>query len=288
MKTLERKDIPEDYIYYRTGSEVFYQYLKQFRSYIVEKIHKRGDFFLAVQILPGFWSITAEKIDIELKREKLKEYGINHGIIWWTPLRNMKKPNGWISLPIWWIRHDIHSSRSSFSILDRSDYWEKWSSKARAHRRKVLENRDKWIINIRTDTSLEAFLALYKKTPVSDWEKEFRIRLTKKLFENTDTDYRIYTIEVEGKILAWAIFIDMGTTSEYWVSFYHREGYPYHLGIAMMDVWFLDSLRKWIKYCDLDHMRDSWQSFWYSGYTKFKASVADYDVFFRDMWVKIF
>lgn len=143
MKTLERKDIPEDYIYYRTGSEVFYQYLKQFRSYIVEKIHKRGDFFLAVQILPGFWSITAEKIDIELKREKLKEYGINHGIIWWTPLRNMKKPNGWISLPIWWIRHDIHSSRSSFSILDRSDYWEKWSSKARAHRRKVLENRDK-------------------------------------------------------------------------------------------------------------------------------------------------
>jgi hypothetical protein len=51
-------------------------------------------------------------------------------------------------------------------------------------------------------------------------------------------------IEVEGRPLAGALFIDMGTTSEYYVSFYHRDGYPYHLGIAMMDVWLLDSYEK--------------------------------------------
>ena len=54
----------------------------------------------------------------------------------------------------------------------------------------------------------------------------------------------MYVIEVEGRILAGALFIDMGTTSEYWVSSYHRDGYPYHLGIAMMDRWFLDSYKK--------------------------------------------
>jgi hypothetical protein len=92
MKTLSRKDIPEDFIYYRSGSRVFYEYLKQFRFYIVEKIHKRGDFFYAVQLLPGFWSITAEKVDKEITREMLATYGIRHGIIWWTPLRITEKP----------------------------------------------------------------------------------------------------------------------------------------------------------------------------------------------------
>ena len=288
MKTMIRRDIPEDFIYYRTGSKVFYEYLKQFRFYIVEKIHKRGDFFSAMQILPGFWSITAEKIDVELTKDSLSKFGIHHGIIWWTPLRKMKKPKGWTRMPTWWVKHDIHSSRSAFSHLDNPEYWQKWSPKARAHRRKVIENIKKWIITIHKHVSLEEFLRIYAATPVWDGDKGFRQRLTRKLFQNTKTDYRIYIIEVGGKPLAGWIFIDMGTTSEYWVSFYHRDGYPYHLGIAMMDVWFLDSLEKWVKYCDLDHMRDSWQSLGYSGYTKFKESIADYDVYFHDMWINFF
>lgn len=288
MKTLLRKDIPEDFVYYRTGSTVFYEYLKQFRSYIVEKVHKRGDFFSALQVLPGFWSITAEKFDMELTKVNLSKYGIHHGIIWWTPMRKIVRPKGWIKMPTWWVKRDIHSSRSAFSILDREDYWQKWSPKARAHRRKVLELINDWKITIKNDISLDDFLKIYKETPVHDGDKGFRIRLTKKLFERTKTDYRMYVIEVEGRILAGALFIDMGTTSEYWVSFYHRDGYPYHLGIAMMDRWFLDSYKKWVKYCDLDHMRDSWQSLGYSWYTKFKESIADFEVYFHDMWVKFF
>ena len=92
MKTLQRSDIPEDFVYYRSGSRVFYEYLRQFRSYIVEKVHKRGDFFVAIQVFPGFWSITAEKIDVELTEKQLKMHGIFHGIIWWTPMREIVKP----------------------------------------------------------------------------------------------------------------------------------------------------------------------------------------------------
>ena len=288
MQTISRADIPADFSYYRTGSKVFYEYLSQFRSYLIREVNKRWDFFSAVQIFPWFWSITAEKIDTEITKEMLNEYGIKHGIIWWTPLRKILKPKGWLRLPTYFMKWNIHSSRSAFSVLDTSDYWEKWSSKARAHRRKTIENREKWIIQIRTDMSLSDFLDLYRDIPTRDGEKWFRLRLTKKLFEKTKTDYRIYTIYVDGKPLAWALFIDMSTTSEYFASFYHRDGYPYHLGIAMMDTWFLDSYAKWIKYCDLDHMRDSWQSPWYAGYTKFKESIADYDVYFHDMWLKVF
>jgi hypothetical protein len=288
MKTLDRKSIPEDFIYYRSGSRVFFEYLKSLWSYIVGWTREGKEFFSALQIFPWFWSVTAEKIDYELTKEELRKYGIRHGIIYWTPIRTTEKPKSWWRVPTWWMKRDIHSSRSAFSILDRSDYWEKWSPSARAHRRKVLENIEKGIIKIRKDISLDRFLELYESTPVNDRDKKFRMRLTKKLFEKSRTDYRIYVIEVDGRPLAGALFIDMGTTSEYYVSWYHRDGYPYHLGIAMMDVWFLDSYEKWIKYLDLDHMRDSWQSYGYQGYTKFKESIADHDVYFHDMWVKIF
>ncbi len=288
MKTLPRSDIPEDFIYYRTGSRVFFDYLKRFLSYITERVGKRGEFFSAFQMFPGFWSITAEKIDYELTRQEFEKCGIRHGIVWWTPMRKTEKPRGWWRTPTWWTKYDIHASRTAFSVLDRPDYASKWSSSARAHRRKVLEHIETWKITIRDDATLDEFLELYERTPVRDSEKWFRLRLTRKLFEKTDTDYRIYIISVDGKPLAWALFIDEGTTSEYWVSFYHADGHPYHLGIAMMDRWMFDSYKKWIKYCDLDHMRDNWQSLGYAGYTKFKSSIADYDVYFHDMWVKIF
>lgn len=51
-------------------------------------------------------------------------------------------------------------------------------------------------------------------------------------------------ITIDGKVLAGAIFIDEDVTSEYFTSFYSRDAYEYHLGIAMMDAWFLDSYEK--------------------------------------------
>lgn len=153
-------------------------------------------------MFPGFWSITAEKIDHELTREELEKYGIRHGIVWWTPMRKTEKPQGWWHVPTWWTKYDIHASRTAFSVLDRSDYSLKWSSSARAHRRKVLEHIEIGKIAIRDDATLDEFLEIYERTPVRDSEKSFRLRLTRKLFEKTHTDYRIYIISVDGKALA--------------------------------------------------------------------------------------
>ncbi len=288
MKTLLRQHIPEDFVYYRTGSRVFYDHYANNTRLVVGKAGRWHEFFTAYQIFPGFWSINHEKHDTELSDELLASYGIRHGIIFWAPLRLIEKPAWYHRLPTWYTKRSLHSSRSAFSILDTEEYWNKWSSKARAHRRHVLENIEKWVITIERQVPIEDFLEYYQKTKLHDPNQKFVSYITKKLFAHPEDGYRAYFIRVNGEVLAGAVFIDEGTTSEYWASFYHDEGHPYRLGIAMMDAWFLDSYRKWIKYCDLDHMRDTGQSSSYAGYTKFKESIAEYDVFFHDMWVKIF
>ncbi len=288
MKTISRSLIPIDFSYYRTGSKVFFDYYRKYTNNIVERIGKWYEFWIAWQILPGWWSVTIEKNDTELTDDILKKSWISHGIIWWTPMRRLDKPRWWWRVPRWLTRKNIHSSRSALTILDQPDYWNKWAAPARAHRRKVLQNVENGTIEISTTCSLEDFLRLYRDTPVHDGDKSSRIRMTRKLLENQDLGYRIYTASVWGRVLAGAVFIDEGMTSEYWVSFYHTDSHPYHLGIALMDVWMLGSCQKWIKYCDLDHMRDSGQSISYAGYTQFKSSIADHDIYFHDMWIRIF
>ncbi len=288
MKTLSRSFIPLDFTYYRTGSRLFYEYYCKYTNNIIERIGNWYEFWTGFQIFPGVWSVTLEKNDTELTQTELQKSWISHGIIWWTPMRRLEKPVWWWRVPRWFTRKNIHSSRSAFMILNRSDYWNKWAAPARSHRRKVIENIEKGTIEISTACSLDDFLSLYQDTPVHDGEKSSRIRMTRKLLEDRESGYRIYIASVGGRVLAGAIFIDEGVTSEYWVSFYHTDSHPYHLGIALMDRWMLDSYEKWIKYCDLDHMRDSGQSRSYAGYTQFKSGLADHDIYFHDMWIRIF
>ncbi len=288
MKTLPRSSIPIDFSYYRTGSRLFYDYYRRYTNLIIERIGKWYEFWTAWQLLPGCWSVIIEKNDAEITKERLQKSWISHGIICWTPMRRTEKPRGWWRVPTWYTKRNIHSSRSAFSILDRPDYWNKWIAPARAHRRKVLQNVENGTIEISSDCSLVDFLSVYRDTPVHDREKWSRIRMTRKLLGSQESAYRIYTASVWWRVLAGAIFIDEGVTSEYWVSFYHSDSHPYHLGIALMNQWMLDSYTNWIQYCDLDHMRDSGQSGSYAGYTQFKSSIADHDVYFHDMWIKIF
>lgn len=147
-------------------------------------------------------------------------------------------------MPQWFTKWDIHSSRTAFSVLDREDYWNKWSPSARAHRRHVLENIASGRIRIDATSGIDYFLELYKNTKIHDPHKAFVARMTSKLFQNSESDYRIYIVYVDDRPLAGAIFIDERTTSEYWASFYHKDSRSYHLGIAIMNQWFLDSYKK--------------------------------------------
>jgi hypothetical protein len=183
MKTLSRSLIPSDFSYYRTGSRVWFDYYQKFTRSIIGKIGSGYEFFTAFRVFPGFYSISVEKHDEEITISKLKESGILHGIVWWTPLRKTEKPKGWWRVPTWFTKWDIHSSRSAFSILDTQEYWNKWSGSARAHRRHVLENRSIGKIRISSDEGIGRFLELYRSAKTHDPNQPFVARMTKKLFD---------------------------------------------------------------------------------------------------------
>ncbi len=290
MKTLLRSDIPQDFSYYRTGSKVFYEYYKKYSHLLIFRIGKWYEFIRARKIIGNIYSVIAEKTDIEPNRSLLWSLWIEHGIIFWWPMRVMEKPKWWFRIPKFLLQYYefLHSTHSAFSILDRPDYWNKWSASARAHRRKIIELRKSGKLSIEIDNTGERYLEIYRKIKVPDPHKRYLLLWCEKTFVQSKGDFRIYIASIDGIPLAGAVFIDEGVTSEYFTSFYAKESHPYHLGIAIMDQWFLDSYEKWIQYCDLDHMRDRFQSRRYSGYTKFKESIADHDVYFHDIWVKIF
>ncbi len=285
MHILHRSLIPKDFTYYRTGSKVFYEYYRDCTNIKTLLTWDNFEFIKAWRMFGNFYSIIAEKLDREPTHAFFRKQWIDHGIIFWSPRRRTEKPKWWISLPKWILKPLLHSSRSAFSVLDQSDYWNKWSPNARAHRRKVHTLITAGKLEIKSITDPYEYLEIYKKTKIKDPYKEYLIWWCERKFIHGTENMRIYMAYVDNMALAGAIFIDEGVTSEYFTSFYHEDSKPYHLGIALMDRWFLDSYQKWVKYCDLDHMVESKNP---GGYTKFKESIADYETYFHDMWIKFF
>lgn len=289
MKTILRQNLPLDFTYYRTGSKVFYDYYRKHTKLLIHRMTFWYEFLRAWKIYKDFYSIIVEKIDQEPNSKILSSLDIYHGILFWSPLRRVEMPKWWFRLPKILIKWFVHASHTSFSILDRPDYWEKWSPSARAHRRKVLSARENGKIRIIKLNEWKEYLDTYIQTIVPDPYKEYLIHWCQEMIiPETHKNLRIYLAFIENRALAWAVFIDEWVTSEYFTSFYNEEWRKYQLGIALMDQWFMDSYQQGIKYCDLDHMNDGFPSNGTKGYTKFKESIADFDVFFRDMWIKIF
>jgi hypothetical protein len=288
MKTILRSDIPSDFSYYRTGSRVFYEYYKKYTQLVIHRVWSGHEFIKAWKIVGKIYSIIAEKLDVEPTKEMLEKLDIHHGVIFWWPMRIIEKPLWWFRIPTIISKFLFHSSRSSFSVLDREDFWNKWSPKARAHRRKIVQWKESGKLRVESISDPREYLNVYVKTKVPDPYKEYLLQWCKKKFAIGNEGTRIYMAYIDNQPLAGAIFIDEWVTSEYFTSFYSRESHPYHLGVAIMDTWFADSYKMGIKYCDLDHMRDKGQSFGFAGYTKFKESIVDYDVYFHDMWIKFF
>jgi hypothetical protein len=77
MKTIPRELIPEDFLYYRSSSRVFYEYYKNHTFLKVKKLEENSFKFLIENFL-FLWikNISIEKIDIEITKKKLKELKI--------------------------------------------------------------------------------------------------------------------------------------------------------------------------------------------------------------------
>jgi hypothetical protein len=211
-------------------------------------------------------------------------------MIFWAPLRRGVKPKWWIQLPSYFARRILHASHSAFLVLEEGkEYWKKWSSKARNHRKQFLEDVANQNISIKSCSDISAFYSLYKEAQIPDPNKKIHLHWLERIMKTQGMkNIRIYLWYIGEKPIAWAMFLDMGTTSEYFMSFYPPESRKYQFGIGFMDTWMADSQKIWIKYCDLDHMWDSGSPRKQKWYTEFKSGIAEYDIYFHDMWIKIF
>ncbi len=111
-------------------------------------------------------------------------------------------------MPTYFVKNSIHSSRSAFSLLDREDYWSKWSPKARAHRRKILDYKKGGKLRIERIYDGQIYLDIYKKIKVPDPFKDFIIKWCEKKFTQGIDDLRIYIAYIDDRPLAGGIFID--------------------------------------------------------------------------------
>jgi lipid II:glycine glycyltransferase (peptidoglycan interpeptide bridge formation enzyme) len=142
-------------------------------------------------------------------------------------------------------------------VIDTPEYYKKWSSNARGHRNKILKEIDAGIITINTEASLEDFLEVYKKTRVRHKWKRYNIWRQKYLSRYNSANIRIYTASLDGVVLAGAVFLDYKPTSTYLIAFQDDRAKKHHLGLALLDRWYLESQKLGYQYLDLDHMRDT-------------------------------
>jgi hypothetical protein len=199
MKTVLRQDIPLDFTYYRTGSRVFYEYCARYFRGVTHRVGEGYIFFRAIRIfgLP-FYSIAAEKVDAN-PLDHIQALGIEHGVIFWAPLRRTEKPKGWIRLPRFMCINMLHASRTAFSVLDTAEYWTKWSPQARAHRRKILELQEIGTISIERCTDSYEFLEIYRTLHLRDPYQPYLIQWCERVFSdaNMTKNLRVYLARVD-------------------------------------------------------------------------------------------
>lgn len=99
---------------------------------------------------------------------------------------------------------------------------------------------------------------------------------------------RIVLALINDTPLAGAVFLDEAPTSVYLVAFQDQAAKPHHLGLALIDWWFADSLKEGYQYLDFDHMWSPGDPESYKGYTQFKSELADYEVEFDEVWYRWF
>ena len=290
MQILPSSKIPEDYHSYRSHSGAFFDYVLHSEWRNTVKIEENGEYAYIHHYIFWLFSIAYfEKCDISPTRELLAKYGMKRGIVLWSWWR-VSYPDGkwWMRLGYIFARFYHHSTRSAFVIIDTPDYWQKWSPNARAHRRKIEKEILSWDITLDTETSIELFLEIYKKTKIHHPWKRYNIWRQKYLSKYHKRNIRIYTASVDWVVRAWAIFLDDFPTSTYLIAFQDDRAKRHHLGLALIDRWFLESQKLGYVYLDLDHMRDTLDPLSYAGYTRFKSEIADYEISFREVWMRFF
>ncbi len=290
MQLLPRNKIPDDYHYYRSGFPSYRDYTAFIFLWLIQvPVAETWFFWWISRFFFGLFSVAKFlKTPYPPTKELLESYGMEHGLVFWSPWwETPEDMRSWHRLPTYLSRRYHHANRSSFSVLDTPEYSKKWLSNARNHLKQIRKNIESWKIEI-WEVDIETWISIYRKTTLPHKYKRYHTSVLLQISKLHGEKLRIVLAFLDGAPLAGAVFLDEKPTSVYFVAFQDQSAKPYHLGLAIIDWWFADSIGKWYKYLDFDHMWAPWDPESYKGYTQFKSELADYEVKFDEVWFKIF
>lgn len=278
MKTIDKTTFPIDHYYYRTSSPDYRRYVNSPKIMTFD-IWEWKQFAWKKKI---FWDwfviIKYERTDVEPDVSWLKEkFWLKHAWIIWIPERITDKPK-------WWKRFymQTHFVNANVTILEQN-YYKKWSERAQRARKKFLNS---WCIIQQVEP--HKFIEAFQKTPVSHIFKRDYIEYYKKMTDIEPKNIRSYIAVSKDNILWWLAVHDYHSSSVHMVAFTNKKYYKLQPGTWLIDTWFSDSLKNWIKYIDFDRtIEPLWprDQKWYSD---FKKNFIECMTSFTNSYFKIF
>lgn len=278
MRLIKKEELPKDHLYYRSSSNLYKKYLEKCWLQIAILSEKS---FWWIKNLWLFQVAKFERIDQEPTTEILKKNWFKHGLIIWIPYSLTQIPKWWKKLYL-----NSHFTTTWFSEINDEFYYKKWKERAQRARKKFLNNKDLKIELLDNYT----FQKIYLETKTSQPFKKAFINYHKSISKlDKKNEIKNMVCYLWEKPIAGLSVIDYNwNSSAHLVSFLSNEWKKLQAWTWLIDFWFNNSFKNWIKYINFDHLRDKYMSFDQQWYTDFKENFMDYKVVFKESYFKIY
>ena len=265
------RPIPKDF-YEKSQSSLYAKLLKKHGSNL---IRTKNNSNIVILSLFGFGIATTSFTDEEPDLKLIKQAGLRHGMIIWTPWKKRFKPLGWRESFF-----AIHYAGKGFAEVT-PEYLKKWSPVARRDL-KVFEKSGAHI----EPTTREEFLAhLGRSTSNRNGRTVTKLLLN----QMHDEDVTLWAAKKDGVVLATLSVINYDNhISHHLACYITREGMPLRAGTGLIDMWFRYALEHKIKYLDFGQIRQKFEPKEWAGYTAFKRKFLDHEIIIPRSFLKFF
>ena len=267
---LSQEHFPSDHSYVRSSTSVFKTLLEKHEWFDTFYLKNGVEFWRREEIFGAFFARyiferTEEEPDIHWLKRK---YGWWHGKVIWIPIRRK-------IIPSWWkaSSYSPHFSEMGLTYLDES-YLKKWDTKVRWSRRTHFFEQGGTIKQV----SNQDYFTYFCEFPDYYPYKNFSIQQYHGMATYAGENLRNYIAFLWDIPVAWLSALDYGNEKKstfHFLVFTRKEFYSSQSGTALVDVWFQESLRLWVKYIDFDRLMKPWGPKTQVWYTVFKHHFID-------------
>ncbi len=198
-------------------------------------------------------------------------------IVFWQPIAQLLKPSGWHRSLLFGGTHSYGMAH----ITNPEHYWEHWSSHAKRHRKKWLQEKGRaWEIVEVPDAE---FCAAFAKARMGMGLSQIMVQLVKYKIRAHGNNIQLFAARKPGTIEILAglavMHIPEAATSVHLAAFHLPPARHGSIGTGLIDVWYQESIVKQIQYIDFGVVRANGEPRSWQGYSDFKSQFLTHTVF---------